>query len=62
MVSPEPGPEATLRRRVALSGAAAVCGIALSVALDPSLGGWITVGAVATLLVTLHRFGRTGPS
>jgi hypothetical protein len=53
---------AAIRRRLALSATAALAGIAASVAMDPALGGWITVAAVASLIFSLHRFGRTGPA
>src|SRR5258706_1009440 len=53
---------AGLRKRLAVTAAAVALGIALSTSVDQTLGGWITVGGVAALVLTLHRFGRTGPS
>lgn len=49
------------RRRLAVTATAAALGIALSTMVDQTLGGWVTVVAVAALLQALHRFGRTGP-
>jgi hypothetical protein len=51
-----------IRTRLALSATAALTGIAMSVAMDPALGGWVTVAGVASLIFSLHRFGRTGPA
>lgn len=53
---------ARARSRLAVSATAALVGIAMSTSLDPTLGGWVTVGAVAMLIASLHRFGRTGPA
>jgi hypothetical protein len=60
----EAGTPATVvaaRRRLAVSATVALIGIALSAVVDQTLGGWVTVLAVAALLHGLHRFGRTGP-
>jgi hypothetical protein len=54
--------ETEIRRRLILCAGAAVAGIALSVAVDATTGGWVTVIAVAGLIYTLHQFGRTGPT
>jgi hypothetical protein len=54
--------ERVARSRMAKSATAALVGIALSTAVDPSLGGWVTVGSIGMLIWSLHRFGRTGPT
>jgi hypothetical protein len=50
------------RSRLAVSATAALVGIAVSTSLDPTMGGWVTAFAVAMLIASLHRFGRTGPA
>jgi hypothetical protein len=50
------------RTRLAVSATAALVGIVLSTSVDPTLGGWLTVSAVAMLVASLHQFGRTGPA
>jgi hypothetical protein len=54
--------ERIARSRIAKSATAVLVGIVLSTAVDPSIGGWVTVGSVGMLIWSLHRFGRTGPS
>ena len=49
------------RRRLATSATLVLIGVALSALVDQTLGGWVTILAVAALLHGLHRFGRTGP-
>ncbi len=49
------------RARLAAYAALTLAGIALSVLSDSTLGGVVTVGALAMLIWTLHRFGRNGP-
>jgi hypothetical protein len=61
VASAEDATTAWARRRIAFAAAGAMVGIFLCVAVDQTLGGWITVVAVALLLHALHRFGRTGP-
>jgi hypothetical protein len=51
-----------IRRRLAWTATVAVAGVALSTTVDQTLGGVVTVGGVAALILSLHRFGRTGPS
>jgi hypothetical protein len=48
------------RRLLALAAAGALAGIALSTTGTPG-GPMLTVGSLLTLIVALHRFGRTGP-
>lgn len=50
-----------LRTVIGLSASAAFLGIALSVIGLEATGGILTVGALASLAGSLHRFGRTGP-
>jgi hypothetical protein len=52
---------ARLRKRLGLAFTFVAVGIAVSVSFDESLGAWLTLGALAFLLLTLHRFGRSGP-
>jgi hypothetical protein len=59
MAVDDPG-DSLERSRLAKSATAVLVGIALSTAVDPSLGGWVTVGSVLLLIWNLHRFGRTG--
>jgi hypothetical protein len=42
------------------AGTGALAGIALCVADQPTLGGWIVIGSLALMLFALHRFGRSG--
>lgn len=49
------------RTRLAAYAALTLVGIALSVLADSTFGGVVTVGALAMLIATLHRFGRSGP-
>lgn len=49
------------RQRVLVSAILTAAGIAVSVAVDESLGGWITLAALASLILALHRLGRSGP-
>lgn len=63
----EPGPldppaVQALRRRLAGAAAGVLVGIAVSVTLDATFGGVLTVGAYAMLVTQLHRFGRAGPA
>jgi len=50
-----------LRTRLLATATATVVGIVLSTAVDQTLGGFVTVGALVALIATVHRFGRTGP-
>lgn len=50
-----------IRMRLAVTSTVALAGIVLSTSFDQTLGGLITVGGVVALVLTLHRFGRTGP-
>ena len=43
------------------AGACAALGIALSITEYGEYGRWITVAGVVLLLVSLHRYGRSGP-
>jgi hypothetical protein len=52
---------ARIRKRLAVSLSLVATGIALSVSFDEALGAWLTLGALAFLILTLHRLGRTGP-
>jgi len=50
------------RRRIAASATVVVLGIALSVVTEKTaLAGAVTVAAIAALIWSLHRYGRTGP-
>jgi hypothetical protein len=49
------------RRRLLVSAALVALGIGVSVAVDESLGAYMTLGALASLLLALHRLGRSGP-
>jgi hypothetical protein len=51
-----------IRNRLAVSATVTVAGVALSTAVDQSLGGYVTVFGIVMLIFSLHRFGRTGPS
>lgn len=50
-----------LRTRLAAYATATVVGIVLSVVSDATFGGVVTLGAVTMLVLTLHRYGRSGP-
>jgi hypothetical protein len=50
-----------IRARLALYAATTLVGIGLSVLSDETLGALVTVGSMAMLIWTLHRFGRLGP-
>jgi O-antigen ligase len=60
-VSADDATTAWARRRIAFASAGTLVGIVLCIAVDQTLGGWLTVVCVALLLHALHRFGRTGP-
>jgi len=49
------------RRRLLVSAVFVAAGIALSVAVDESLGAYTTLAALASLLLAIHRLGRSGP-
>jgi hypothetical protein len=51
-----------LRIRLLVTSVATVAGIVLSIAVDQTLGGFVTVGSIVALVATLHRFGRSGPA
>lgn len=54
--------QAQAERRLLAAGATlAVFGIAMSTGELGSLAGVLTVGGLVTIIVGLHRFGRTGP-
>lgn len=38
----------------------ALAGIALCVAEQPAVGGWVVVASLVAMLIALHRFGRSG--
>jgi hypothetical protein len=42
------------------AGTAVLAGIALCVADQPTLGGFIVIGSLGLMLFALHRFGRSG--
>jgi hypothetical protein len=50
------------RRRLLVSASLVALGIAASVAVDESLGAYVTLGALASLLLAIHRLGRSGPA
>ena len=50
-----------IRKRLAFTATIVLAGIVLSTAFDQTLGGLVTVGGVVALILTLHKFGRTGP-
>ena len=52
---------AAIRKRLAITATVALAGVVLSTTFDQTLGGLVTVGGVVALVITLHRFGRTGP-
>jgi hypothetical protein len=61
VTSAPPAHVARIRKRLGWSFTLVAAGIALSVSFDEALGAWITLGALAFLILTLHRLGRTGP-
>jgi len=50
-----------LKRRLLLWAVGTLLGIAWCVAVDQTSGGWLVTASFAMLVLTLHRFGRTGP-
>jgi hypothetical protein len=50
-----------IRKRLAVTASVVLVGIVLSTAVDQTLGGLVTTGGVVALILTLHKFGRTGP-
>jgi hypothetical protein len=52
--------DASARRRVRAAATGAVVGIALSVAVEASIGGILTAVSMVYLVWALHRFGRLG--
>jgi hypothetical protein len=51
-----------VRRRIGVSSALVLAGIAASLVIDETLGGFVTVLSLASLVLALHRLGRTGPA
>jgi hypothetical protein len=50
------------RRRLLVSAVLVALGIGVSVSVDESLGAYVTLGALVSLLLALHRLGRSGPA
>ena len=55
------GRELRLRQRLASSTTLTLLGVLTSLMLSETLGAWLTVAALATLLWTIHDIGRLGP-
>jgi len=53
--------ESKTRTLLALSATGALIGIAFCAGGNQSVGSWITVLSLLSLIWSIHRFGRTGP-